>query len=310
LTVSTLELVCAAIVLVWIVLRARRDPSPRHLLLRLGLLAAAGWVGEDTMIRAYHFYAYSEDTWAIFIDRVPLAIAMIWPVVIHSAWDLARVLARASPRAVPFIAGAIVLADAALIEPIAVRAGLWRWTEPGLFAVPPIGVVGWAVFAVLAIAVLTGVSEKRRLRADALAVIVLAPAGTHAVLLALWWSLFRSVNGEVAPEPAIAVLVILSVAATLFVLRSRAAARVRLGDLVVRIPGAAFFFVLLAAHAEDGALVAWTLAFAAPYLALTFRAAVRARRQRSVVAPATVRAEDLVDGAAPGAGPPGGGLRG
>ena len=53
---------------------------------------------------------------------------------------------RSSSR-VALLGAAIVLADASLIEPIAVRAGLWRWTEPGLFAVPLVGIVGWAFFA-------------------------------------------------------------------------------------------------------------------------------------------------------------------
>ena len=45
-----------------------------------------------------------------------------------------------------FLVGAlIVLADASLIEPVAVASNLWAWTEPGLFAVPPIGILGWAI---------------------------------------------------------------------------------------------------------------------------------------------------------------------
>ena len=36
------------------------------------------------------------------------------------------------------------------------HAGLWTWTEPGLFAVPPIGIIGWAYFAGAAMACLDG----------------------------------------------------------------------------------------------------------------------------------------------------------
>jgi hypothetical protein len=45
--------------------------------------------------------------------------------------------------------------------------------------------------------------------------------------------------------------------------------------MLLRIPAAGFFFVLLALHAEGAApLVAYALAFAPPYLALTaFRGA-------------------------------------
>src|SRR5439155_24844517 len=112
---------------------------------RLALLVVASWIGEDSVIRVYGFYHYARG-WALFVDQVPLAIVVIWPVVIDSAWGLARCLA-AGARAQALLAAAFVLADASLIEPIAVRAGLWRWTEPGLFAVPPVGILGWALFA-------------------------------------------------------------------------------------------------------------------------------------------------------------------
>ena len=140
-----LELVCAAIVALYAV--ARRDALPE-----LALLAVAGFVGEDSVIRAYGFYSYSP-RWHLFLDRVPLAIVLIWPIVIHSAWRW-RAAWRRAPALAPLVGAAIVLADASLIEPIAVHAGLWTWTEPGLFAVPPIGIIGWAYFAGAAIACL------------------------------------------------------------------------------------------------------------------------------------------------------------
>src|SRR3954465_1154321 len=87
------ELTCAAIVALYVA--ARRDAIPT-----LALLAVAGFVGEDSVIRAYGFYFYSP-RWPLFLDRVPLLIVLIWPVVIHSAWRLGRALAPAwavSPR--------------------------------------------------------------------------------------------------------------------------------------------------------------------------------------------------------------------
>jgi hypothetical protein len=51
-------------------------------------------------------------------------------------------------------------------------------------------------------------------------------------------------------------------------------ARVPLADLLVRLPGAAVFFVLLVVSARgSAALVAWALAFVPPYLALVARGA-------------------------------------
>lgn len=284
-----LELVCLAIVASWIVLRVRREPRPLALLGRLLLLAVAGWVGEESMILVHGFYVYTPSAWTVFLDRVPLLIVVIWPIVIHSAWDLARGLLGEKHRAVPLVAGALVLADASLIEPIAVRAGLWAWTEPGLFSVPPIGILGWAVFAALAIAIL-----ERAPRAAALLAIPLAPLGTHAILVALWWLFFRWTNRTVPEWPAFAVLAAASATLVLWIVRTRP--RVVLADLTTRVPGAVFFFALLALHArEHPALIAWSLAFAPPYLALVRAAAVGARGERPVVGRSALAAEDLVD---------------
>ena len=74
-----LELSCAAIVAVYV--GARRDAIPQ-----LVLLAVAGFLGEDSVIRAYGFYFYNP-RWHLFLDRVPLMIVVIWPIVIHSAWS-------------------------------------------------------------------------------------------------------------------------------------------------------------------------------------------------------------------------------
>jgi hypothetical protein len=250
-----LELVCAAIVAVYVAARGEALPT-------LALLAVAGFLGEDSVIRAYGFYYYSP-RWHLFLDRVPLMIVLIWPIVIHSAWSLAR---RLAPRngLVPLVGAAIVLADASLIEPIAVHAGLWRWTEPGLFAVPPIGIVGWAYFAGAAIAWL------ERSRAERpVAVVVVAPLATHALLVASWWLAFKWLSRPLPAWPfVVAAWVLFGALAALFVAR-RVGRRVPRADLLLRGPGAAFFFVLVGLYGRDlPSLVAWALAFVPPYLAL------------------------------------------
>ncbi|MCU1279462.1 MAG: hypothetical protein JWM53_3008 [bacterium] len=249
-----LELVCAAIVALYAV--ARREALPQ-----LSLLAVAGFLGEDSVIRAYGFYFYSP-RWHLFLDRVPLLIVLIWPVVIHSAWSLAR---RLSPRAawVPLVGAGLVLADASLIEPIAVHAKLWTWTEPGLFAVPLIGIVGWAYFAGAAMVCLERVRPA--------AAVVVAPLATHVMLVASWWGLFKWLAQPLRAGPFIvAAWVILGTLALI-------AARARPGrgvpefrkDLLLRGPGAAFFFVLLILYARDQpSLCLYAAAFAAPYFAL------------------------------------------
>ncbi len=223
----------------------------------------ASWLAEDTAIRAYGFYAY-DPGWFGFIDQVPILIVAIWPVVIHSALDLVAHGAPSNARPLPIalLGAAIVLSDAALIEPIAVRAGLWHWTEPGLFAVPPIGILGWAMFTALAMVVL-------RSRLHALWLVLIAPLGVHVLLLATWYGLFRHFNGTVAPIAAIIVGAVIAIAVIAHVLRTtpKPAAIVML-----RAPGALFFFVLLIVHALDDAyLTTYAALFAVTWLVVVAR---------------------------------------
>ena len=262
-----IELISLAIVGSYVVVRARMDAEPSAFLGRLAILMAASWAAENTVIHAYGFYAYSPE-WSVFVDRVPLLVITIWPMVIHSAWDLAERLTSRRDRA-PLVAALLVLADASLIEPIAVRAGLWHWTEPGLFEVPPIGILGWALFAWACLFVF------HRMRAPW--ALPIAPALTHPMLLGLWWALFRWINGAVPPWPVVALAAGLSLWLALSAHRRRAGANIPLRELMLRVPAAAFFFVLLAVHGRDEpALVAYAVTFAPPYLVLTANAA-RAR---------------------------------
>ena len=199
-----MQLACLAIVALYVAVRMRRAEDRVQVARRLALLVAASWLGEDSVIRAYGFYFY-DARWDLFVDKVPLMIVIIWPVVVDSAWQLAR---RLAPSRVALAAAALVLADASLIEPIAVHAGLWRWTEAGLFAVPPIGILGWALFAFAAIAL---------------------------------WLRARALGRRIPAE-----------------------------ELLVRVPGALFFFVLLALH-PSAPLFAWTAAFVPAWLALLAR---------------------------------------
>jgi hypothetical protein len=245
-----LELCCAAIVAVYVIVR--RDAVPTLL-----CLAVAGFLGEDSVIRAYGFYGYSP-RWHLFLDRVPLMIVVIWPIVIHSAWSLGR---RLSPPAwAPLTGAAIVLADASLIEPIAVHAGLWTWTEPGLFAVPPIGIIGWAYFAGAAMVCL----ERNR----PVAAVVVAPLATHAMLVASWWLAFKWLSRPLPAWPFVIAAWIVLGAVAVAALRVPGRREFR-KDLLLRGPGAAFFFVLLVLYGRDlPALCVYSVAFAPPYLAL------------------------------------------
>ncbi len=261
-----LQLTCAVIVAAYLALRLRRERAPGDLIARLVAFAVAAFIGEDSVIRAYGFYHYSGE-WSLFVDQVPLAIVAIWPVVIHSAWDLARALSGSrvgAPWRVPLLAAALVLADASLIEPIAVTSGLWSWTAPGLFAVPPIGIVGWAVFAGACVAVVEWTGR-------GLFAIVVAPAVTHLLLLAAWWLALRWLSAPLPPWPAVAL--VWCVALLLVPAAFRRRAGVPESELWARVPGALFFFALLVValwtHGRSVApLACYALAFAPPYVAL------------------------------------------
>jgi hypothetical protein len=272
-----LELVCLAIVLVYVASRLVRgcDRAGRlGFVARFVALSVASFIGEDTVIRAHCYYAYAPG-WSVRLDRVPLVIVLVWPVVIDSAAMLARALAGDDRSAgsrrlrVATLGAAIVLADASLIEPIAVRAGLWHWTEPGLFDVPLIGIVGWAFFAWAAIFVL---ESTRTIVARSVALVLVAPIATHALIVMSWWSIFRWTQGARSGAVAAALAWVVTLALAARIARARARARRRasggipISELLLRLPGASFFFVLLTTTAPPPALVAYAVAFAPPYL--------------------------------------------
>lgn len=270
-----LQIACITIVLVYLVGRFRMDPQPRIAAARLALLSIASWVGEDSVIRAYHFYQYDPGWW-LFIDQVPLLIVVIWPIVIDSAGRLAEYLvvepgwaSRRRAIAAPLLGAAFVLADASLIEPVAVRSSLWSWNAPGVFHVPPIGILGWAIFAFPALMLIRQLDAGGPRSWLAWTTPVLAPIATHLMLLACWWGAFRWINHPVDSDAAVAVGWL--VLGGLSILSWAAALRrmVPVSELVARVPAASFFFVLLALHGRsDLRLVLWTLAFAPPYLSL------------------------------------------
>jgi hypothetical protein len=274
---AALQIACLAIVVTFVVFRARLEADPKDLYRRLFLLALAAWIGEDSCIRLYGFYAYSASWW-LFLDKVPLLIILIWPIVIQSARDLATCVwsGRDRPSAVrvALTVFGLVLADASLIEPIAVASGLWHWTEPGMFAVPPIGIVGWAFFAAIAVFLFERAAWMHRPSREAL-VLLAAPAGTHLLLVASWWGALRWVSVTLPPWPVAILTWVVSIGLAARAVQVDTRQRVPPVLLWLRVPAALFFFVLLGLHGrESPALVGYALAFAPPYLALlSFRPA-------------------------------------
>jgi len=270
---AALEITCLAIVVLYIGGKLRGGGEPRRVFLgRMVLVAAAAWITEETCIQLYGFYAYSP-RWSVFVGSVPLLVALIWPVVIDSARDLASRLTGPGTLRVAAVTAALVLADASLIEPVSVHAGLWIWTAPGLFGVPPIGVLGWSFFTLAWV----GINEVNARRGGGVSGALFALIGalgiTHVLLLAAWWGALRWVSAELPPWTAVAAAWIVSLALVRWALRLAPSRVPQLSTLLQRVPAAMFFFVLLWIYREGaGAMIPWVCGFAPPYLVLTARA--------------------------------------
>ena len=261
--VRTVEISSVAILAIYMFIEWRQGRLARFAS-DAALIGVSGWLSEDVCIRLFHFYAYAPG-WTLQLDQVPLAVAVIWPFVVLSARAVAEGI---RPGSGARWAWAIVLFDAALIEPIAVRSGLWSWAEPGLWGVPLIGIAGWGVFA----AVMLAVIERPRLR---LMAPLLGAAGSNAALVVLWWGAFRwLLRSDLPPLAALAVGVGASLAIVAG-LRSRRSA-VEWEVMLPRACAAALFFALVA-RSGDALLCAYAAAFAPPYLWVTRWGSLRRR---------------------------------
>jgi hypothetical protein len=99
--------------------------------------------------------------------------------------------------------------------------------------------------------------------------VIIAPLATHVLLVTSWWIAFKWLSRPLPAWPFVAAawLVLGTLAALAW--RLHVGRRVPRADLLLRGPGAAFFFVLLGLHGRDlPSLVVYALAFAPPYLAL------------------------------------------
>ena len=263
-----LQLTALALVAFYILFRIIDQAEPKQFLARFLLVAVACWVAEESCILLYKFYGYNR-SWSLFLDQVPLLIILIWPVIIHSALELASQLLHPEHKFVPLAAGAIVCSDAALIEPVAVNAGLWSWSEPGIFHVPPIGILGWGYFAFCSTLMLQRAKRRDRSKGRTLLLLIFPIFGTHLLLLGTWWGALRWVNTTLNPLVAVGAAWIFSVALVYIILRRGTGRHVEKKTLLLRLPAALFVFLLLLLNAGgSGLLVVYALAFVPPYLTL------------------------------------------
>jgi hypothetical protein len=256
---GAIELACGCILALYVAVSGRTRAALARALAILG----GAWLAEDTCIRAYGFYQYAPG-WHLWIDRVPAMIVLIWPAVVLSARSVVVGVFGArspAPRDVALWTGLLVTFDAALIEPIAVQAGLWSWNEPGIFCVPPVGILGWGLFAAAitwAEEALPGVVSRASFAAVA----------THVGLLAAWWGALRWVSGSLPPGATIAAVAAVSM--SLAVLAAQMRASVRRGELFVR-GVATLFFAGLLVRGWSWPLAAYAAAFTLPHLVLCVR---------------------------------------
>lgn len=221
-------------------------------------LALGAVAGEELCIRGYGAYQYAP-SWSLFLDRVPLAVALIWPAVVLSARAVVR---SVRPGAGALAVGLLVAFDAALVEPIATHAGLWSWNLPGFLDVPLIGPLGWGCYGAAATLVQDRV-RRRGLRL--LALVVLSPLLAHAGILALWWGALRWLQQPI--PAALAAACAMALCAVLAGLIVRARLRLSWRDALSRAAAASVFAALLWARPEPH-LVAYAASFALPWLAL------------------------------------------
>lgn len=139
------ELLLAPAVLALILVHACRALGVGRALVEVGALAAYGYALEWIAMGVFRSHDYGGG-WRLSPAGVPIAVAVVWASIIVAALTLAarRGMVTAGRRAVT--AALVAISLDLLMEPVAVRLGLWRWTPPGAWLGVPVGnFVGWAV---------------------------------------------------------------------------------------------------------------------------------------------------------------------
>jgi hypothetical protein len=138
------ELAVAPLAFALAAVHARRALGTARAAVELLALVAYGYALERTAIAVFASHEYGP-VWRAAPGGVPLAVAATWAAVIVAAMSVgARI--RQTPLGRAAAAALVGISLDLLMEPVAVRAGLWSWTPPGPWLLVPIGnFVGWAV---------------------------------------------------------------------------------------------------------------------------------------------------------------------
>jgi len=139
------ELAVAPLALALAFLHARRALGGARAAGELLALTIYGYGLERAAIAAFSAHEYPP-SWRVAPGGVPLAVVVVWAAVISSAMALAVRRGAAGAPARAASAALLAIGVDLAMEPVAVRAGLWRWTPPGAWLGVPLGnFVGWAV---------------------------------------------------------------------------------------------------------------------------------------------------------------------
>lgn len=269
-TMAFLEVFALCLVGAFLLVHVRGHPRPGSYSARFVMVAAAAWVAEESVIRIYQFYGYSPD-WDLFLGKTPMLVLLVWTYLIHSAWDISSQIISSKRKLVPLLASGIILTDALAIETVAVSAGAWSWTRPGIFGLPPVGLAGWTYFAFFCLVILENRREKPFSAWDLLLLVVPA-AGTHLLLIITWWGVFRWLSIIDYQVQTIITAWLLSLGLTCVVVRRRLGEKVEKRALWLRLPAAVIFYIYLANLIvnNNGPLLLGVLlaAWAPPYLVM------------------------------------------
>ncbi|MFB6135084.1 MAG: carotenoid biosynthesis protein, partial [Halanaeroarchaeum sp.] len=158
---------------------------------RLAFLVAAipyGVALEQLVILRFARYHYPVDSYLLTIADVPLVIGFGWAAIVYAGFRAARLYDFADWR-VPFFVGLFALHVDLAIDAVAIRAGFWTWTPPGVwFGVPLGNFLGWFLVASLFPAAWLGLAKKRGgLATRAAASVGVALAGLIAILQIWTW---------------------------------------------------------------------------------------------------------------------------
>ena len=122
-----------------------RTLGRRRAAVELLALALYGFMIELVVMRVFGSHTYGTE-WLFAPFGVPLAVAAVWAAVILAAMGLAARLGPGSAAGRAATAAILGIALDLLMEPVAMRSGLWHWTPPGSWLGVPVGnFVGWAL---------------------------------------------------------------------------------------------------------------------------------------------------------------------